>query len=376
MSLLPCPSGAVGNNSVRDRSFIIFVAAPAACLPNVLPGSQMQFFNSFRRSSMLSLVAHALGILFFSSILAACGGSKDRASSQVAAKVNDGEISVHQVNFLLRQQPGLKSDQLEQASQAALQRLIDQELAVQKAMASKMDRDPAVLEAIEAARRAVLAGAYLSKVSEGIETPTQQQIDQYYRSMPALFEKRRIYAFEEITALASDSAAAQLREKLKGTNSPAKVVQELRTAGINFRAVTATQPAENIPLHLLNAVGSLSAGQSLFIPQKDGFKLIVMTDVTDAPLTLSESRAAISQFLLNDKKRKRLESEVANLRASAKISQMGMASQQRPAAKTELVAATQPQVASSKPADNAASNSNASPRRLDADVVNRGLGIK
>ena len=43
-------------------------------------------------------------------LLAACGDKKPGQASQTAVKVNDGEITVHQINFVLQQQRGLKPD--------------------------------------------------------------------------------------------------------------------------------------------------------------------------------------------------------------------------------------------------------------------------
>ena len=64
-------------------------------------------------------------------LLAGCGDKKDKAASQTAAKVNKEEITVHQINFVLQQQRGLKAEQTDAASKQILDRLIDQELALQ-----------------------------------------------------------------------------------------------------------------------------------------------------------------------------------------------------------------------------------------------------
>ncbi|MDP0972048.1 SurA N-terminal domain-containing protein, partial [Klebsiella pneumoniae] len=74
-------------------------------------------------------------------------------ASQTAAKVNKEEITVHQINFVLQRQQGLKPEQAEEAGRQVLERLVDQELAVQKAQELKLDRDPRVVQQVEAAKR-------------------------------------------------------------------------------------------------------------------------------------------------------------------------------------------------------------------------------
>ena len=106
---------------------------------------------SVKRSLVLATSCMAL-------VLVACGGGdkKDKPASQVAAKVNKEEISVHQINFVLQQQRGLKPEQADAVSRQVLERLIDQELALQKAQELKIDRDPRVVQQIEADRKSVV----------------------------------------------------------------------------------------------------------------------------------------------------------------------------------------------------------------------------
>ena len=67
-------------------------------------------------------VAAAVALSF---MLAGCGDKKGDKASQTAAKVNKEEITVHQINFVMQQQRGLKPEQADAASRKILERLID-----------------------------------------------------------------------------------------------------------------------------------------------------------------------------------------------------------------------------------------------------------
>src|SRR4051812_48453470 len=110
------------------------------------------------------LGALALALAVAATLLVGCGDKKkDKAATQTAAKVNKEEITVHQINFLLAQQRALPPEQAASANRAVLERLIDQELTLQKASDQKLDRDPRVVQQLEAARREIISRAYLEK---------------------------------------------------------------------------------------------------------------------------------------------------------------------------------------------------------------------
>ena len=88
--------------------------------------------NSFSSAKLRFSVVIALAI---GTVLATgCGKSDEKkAATQVAAKVNGDEISVHQINNVLTRATGITADNAPQAKREILDKLIDQQLAVQQA---------------------------------------------------------------------------------------------------------------------------------------------------------------------------------------------------------------------------------------------------
>lgn len=253
--------------------------------------------------------------------VSACSKSSD-AATQVAAKVNKEEISVHQVNFVLQRQPNLKPEQAESASQQILEKLIDQELAVQKAIDQKIDRDPQVVQAVEAARREILARAYVDRVALSISKPTDEDIRKYYDERPALFKERRIYTFLEIIARTSPEQATELQSFMKTAKTMRTVLDWLKERNIPYKDARSTTPAESLPLNLLDQFAAMQPSQAMVLPEKDVVRFIILESAASEPKTLEQARGAIELFLVNERKRKMVESDLKTLREGSKIAYM------------------------------------------------------
>jgi EpsD family peptidyl-prolyl cis-trans isomerase len=265
----------------------------------------------------------ALALVAVAALLAACGEKKEGAATQTAAKVNKDEVTVHQINFVLQQQRNLRPEQTETASKQILERLIDQQLTLQKAEEAKIDRDPRVMQQLEAARREIIARAYLEKVGEAAPKPTPEEIKKYYDEKPALFRQRRIYQIQEISIEAPQERIPEIRERLVAAKNVNEFVQYLNSAGLRFSGNQAVRAAEQLPLASLDALSKLQDGQALIVPTPTGAQVAVLAGSRMQPVTEEQARPAIEQFLLNERRRKLVEDEVKAMRAAAKIEYVG-----------------------------------------------------
>jgi EpsD family peptidyl-prolyl cis-trans isomerase len=311
-------------------------------------------------------------------LLAGCG-NKEKGASQTAAKVNKEEITVHQINFVLQQQRGIKPEQIDAASKQVLERLIDQELAVQKAEDLKLDRDPRVVQQIEATKREIIARAYAEKTGEAAAKPTPEEIKKYYDDKPALFKDRRIYSLQEISVEAKPEQVAALREQLQSAKSANEFVDYLKANNFRFSGNQAVRPAEQLPLNLLDTFAKLKDGQALLMPAANGAQVIVLAGSRSDPIDEARARPAIEQFLLNDAKRKLVENDLKALRAAAKIEYVGKFAEgaaSAPAANDAAASApVLAPVASVQPAATPAPASAASAGGLDASAISKGMGL-
>jgi outer membrane murein-binding lipoprotein Lpp len=254
------------------------------------------------RRPRLALAAALVAAL----LLAACGRDDGKKpASQVAVKVNKEEITVHQLNNQLAQFRNLAPEQQKAATRQILERMIDQELLVQKAIEKKLDRDPRIMQAIEANRRQILSQAYLESLTQGAAKPTADEIKKFYAERPELFSERKIYRLQEL--------AIPQREG----------VTWLKSKNVPFNANSTVKAAEQLPLEVLPRLSKVGVGQVMLLPAQQGFLLVQVAAVESQPLDERQAQPFIEQFLTNQKRVALAQEEVKGLRSTAKIEYVG-----------------------------------------------------
>ncbi|MFL6566123.1 MAG: EpsD family peptidyl-prolyl cis-trans isomerase [Burkholderiales bacterium] len=224
----------------------------------------------------------------------------------VLAKVNGVEISAR-----------------DSSGTQALEKIIDRELLVQKALAAGLDRDPQVVQQIDHARRSLLAQAYLDRAAAALPRSTAEEVRAFYTENPALFGERRIYRLRELAV----SVPAELVEVLRAEAARASDLDEvaawLQARNARFTIVTLTQPAEQVPLAQLPQLARMKEGDIAVFPAPPGVSVVQLVEAQEAPLSEQQAAPLIEQFLVARKRMELAAAEVRRLRDGARIEYVG-----------------------------------------------------
>lgn len=276
---------------------------------------------AIRNGIGISVLAIALA-----TALSGCGekDAESKKATQVAAKINGEEITVHQINFeMTKLSDSIPPDQIKQATNRILNGLIDQHLLMQKAIDEKVDRDPQVLQTLESSRQQILAQAYVQRLAEQAVKPTDAEIEDYYTKHPALFSERRIFRLQEISIPVTPENIESVKAKLAGVRSMAELAEWLKSVNIPARAVQSVKAAEQLPLELLPRLHALKDGQAVTLATPNSLNIFYLVGSQSQPMSLEQAKPVIERFLLNTRKREIAQAEIKKLRESAKLEYMG-----------------------------------------------------
>ncbi len=251
---------------------------------------------------LLSFIVLTLGLAGCERVAA------DRADAQLVARVNGIEISAREIRTSAS--PSVAQ---------AVEKVIDRELLVQKALEAGLERDPQVKDSIDNARRQVLAQAYLDRAASAATQPTKEEVRAFYAENPALFAERRLYRMRELIVSAPAELIDVLRAQAARSSDLQEVAAWLKARNARFTMAAETQPAEQLPLAYLQQMARMKPGEIAVFPIQLGANVIQVVQVEEAPLGLEQSQTVIEQFLAGRKRLELAAAEVKRLRASAHI---------------------------------------------------------
>jgi EpsD family peptidyl-prolyl cis-trans isomerase len=264
-----------------------------------------------------------LGLLLVCALALAGCGRTPQVTSPPVAKVNQDEVRLHHHDFLMQQQRAVPAEQQDALARQQLERLIDQQLALQKAATLKLVDDPRVLVQLEMARRDALVRAYIEKIGEAAPKPTADEVRKFFEERPALFSQRRVYNLQEIVIEARPEQGDDLRARLVAAKSIDEFVAYLKSSGLRFAANQAVRAAEQLPAPALESIKLMQDGQAMMLPAPNGFQVVSLAGSRNQPVTLEQAQPVIEQQLLAERRAKLVADDLKALRAAAKIEYLG-----------------------------------------------------
>jgi len=252
-------------------------------------------------------------------LLSGCNKSDVEKPTQVAAKVDGKEISVHQINQVLKSAKNVSPENAPKVKQEILEKLIDQQIILARAEKENLDRTPEVVLAIEAARRDIIARAYLQKLVSDSVKITDQDVKTYYDEHPGLFAKRRIYNLQDIALEAGVDVSAFLNDEFVKQKSMQEIAESLKAKGIKFSGGSYARPAEQIPLDVLPKLQDVKDGETKVLPIGSSLHVIHLTKSQPAPIDMATASPFIKNYFMNIRGKKVEEEQVARFRKEAKV---------------------------------------------------------
>ena len=250
-------------------------------------------------------------------LLAACGGKAPQQHATVVATVNGQELTTADL--------GTTVDLLEAPAnrppptRASVDSLIDEHLMAQQAESEGLDRDPAVTQALQNARRHILADAFATRLGHPGSPHPDADIENYYRSNPALFSKRRLYRVAVFT-LDGTSLDADLLAAVGHTTSVSALGQLLGQHSIRFDLQHLERSAEELPISRLPQYSAANVGDVLVDQDTNGStRLIQIIGIELRPSSFESARPAIQRFLAQHDKAAAVDAYLVRARSQARI---------------------------------------------------------
>jgi EpsD family peptidyl-prolyl cis-trans isomerase len=301
---------------------------------------------NFRARIAFPLTAVVVGAAL---VLAGCGKNRYDATP-VVATVNGENVTQGQIDYVRSQyltaHPGASAPENAQI----LKGLVEQRLLSQKAEKDKLDRNPGVLQSLEAARKDALVRFYMEQVKAKVPKPTPDEIKQFYDGHPQYFAQRNIYMLQRVDARVTGTDAADLARAVQATSSAAEAAAVMKFKAAAVNVTQAAQPAESLG-PLLPKLAQMKPGQTIAFPQPTGIAALTLIGAQSSPVTLEQATPRISSALWNQRTREALQAEAKALRSAAKIEYLGAFAASAPGAAGETVLPE----AASEPASEAAS---------------------
>lgn len=267
--------------------------------------------------------------------LSACSNNEPGGKqTQVVAKVNGDEITVHQINGeMQRLQVPVANPQL--VAKKMLVSLIDRQLLVQEAVKLNLDRTPEVMQLVDAAKAQIYAQAYLARKVSSLGQATEKEVQQFMVEHPEVFSRRKVFTTADI--IFANNPAKVNPDTLKNLVSNAEELKDwLNRHQIHFEIAEETIPTEALPKEAVSLADQVKVGDLLFM--HDDIKVVArsIANISEVPLTEQQAMDMATKAVNERKRQQLILDELQRLKKLAQIEVLDPNLKSEPAASTAI----------------------------------------
>lgn len=267
---------------------------------------------------MKVLMIKSMCTIFLVLILTACQSKTiESGGSQVVAKVNDDEITIHLFNTELKRLHTPQSV-TQDVQKKILASLIDRQLLVQEAIKLNLDRTPEVVQLLDIAKAQIYAQAYLNTKSSALTAASQEEIDQFMAAHPAVFRDRKLFSTSDVI-FPNDASKVSYVELQAQVTSNEALKHWLNQHHIKFETAEEQLPTEALPAQALSVANNIKQGDLLFMHDENRIVAREVIHVMAYPMAPEQAVAVASKAVNARKQQQWLMSEIQRLKKLAKI---------------------------------------------------------
>jgi len=277
-------------------------------------------------------------LLIASLALAACD---KEPVGQVAAVLNDDEITLQEINAELSNGVLPAGLDEKEAQNNALQMVIDRKLLAGVAKQEGVDTDPSYIIRKRQMEDALLAKILSERLAKSIERPTSAQIEKFIADNPQRFAGHTVYELDAVQFSLPEGET--LKGQFADDHSISALIERLDSMGIQYQRRKTGLDSAKLGKNLAARLASLPPGEPFLIPSNSMVLGGVVTKRVADPISNDEARPialrALTDKALGDVLRDRLE----KAKKEAKISYAeGFSEPKREAGGDKANAATAP----------------------------------
>ncbi|WP_167072884.1 EpsD family peptidyl-prolyl cis-trans isomerase [Sphingomonas vulcanisoli] len=250
--------------------------------------------------------------------LALSGCQKKAQDEQLVAAGKSFEVTVPELDQLLRQSPAVSREEVVPARQKLLDVLINQKLFADAAIEQKLDRDADTMQELEAERRRVLASAYVTHLFTSLAKPTSREVQAYYDAHPKTFGQRKVFTINQVSISGENLPLREFQAALEA-GGMAGLDARLAQEGIEAPQTNVVIPTDVLPPQTAEEMEKLHVGAPVIFNTGGAIHLGVIGAIQDGSVSLDTARPVIEQRITEERRDGVIKAQADRLRADREV---------------------------------------------------------